>query len=337
LKNYLSIPLVVFALTACATVDDVSTTDCGGYLPAFASFPDLVSAECDATDLLILSETGLADPDPADQSHRMMVGIEGWILRVPLPFTYDWQIPLEPDWSDEIIEASPRGPIAVAANGVPIFHYERRPDVSTHPEHYDAGSDTVVQGELDHCGGHSGQGDDYHYHYTPVCLLEQLDVEDPIAFGLDGVPIYFGTGGDDFYGEGRYSDLDNLPDEPLDMCNALDEGDGTWSHYTTREPPYMVGCHHASIADDAQIEPSPLRQQGSAGPYGGFVGEPMKTIVFDLFTDDDGWTRLLHESFTDSSETSGVLFRASSQAGDCWDFDFREDIDTQGTLRTHCR
>ncbi|NKB65624.1 MAG: YHYH protein [Candidatus Latescibacteria bacterium] len=302
-------------------------------LQAFAPYADLVSATCDEDELFITSPTGLPAPVPAALWQRPMVGIEQWILRVPIPFQYTWRIPLEPQWSDQIVEASPRGPIAVAANGVPIFHYEARPDVSTHPEHYDPGSDTVVQGELDHCGGHAGQGDDYHYHYVPVCLLDDHDLDQPLAWGLDGAPIYFGTGGDQFYGQGQYNHLNRLPDEPLDLCNAVQQGDG-YIHYTTAEPPYIVGCHHGVVDPSRQIEPRPMRPQGADAPYGGQVGEATTTLVTDWFVDEEGWYVLQHQAFTGQG-TSAVHYRQTD--GDCWEFDFRAEAQVPGTLQTHCR
>lgn len=55
--------------------------------------------------------------------------------------------------------------VGVAVNGVPIYDYSSQGelDVST----YDAKHDTLVLGQLDICGGHSGRGDDYHYHDWP--------------------------------------------------------------------------------------------------------------------------------------------------------------------------
>ena len=52
-----------------------------------------------------------------------MVDITAWIQRVPLPYEFKWKIPLEAMWVHPYEEASPRGPIAFAVNGVPIFHY----------------------------------------------------------------------------------------------------------------------------------------------------------------------------------------------------------------------
>jgi hypothetical protein len=311
---------------------------CAEIAQAFTAFSDLVSVSCDADYIYVHSPSGLPDSDAEDDHLKSMVGIRAWILRVPILYDYQWRIPVNPQWIDAYEEASAKGPIAFAANGVPIFHYERRPDVSTDPSNYDPGSDTVVQGELDQCGGHSGQGDDYHYHYVPICLLNDMDISQPIAFGLDGVPIYFGTGGSDFFGSGIYSEFDNLPDGDLDECNAYQLEDGSYVYYTTKEPPYVLGCHRAHFDSSLQIEPRPLdgREQGNPGLYGGQVGEAIVTLITDFYIAADGWRHLEHQAFTGSG-TSAVIYRQSESGNDCWDFEFREDVKVAGTMESYCR
>lgn len=39
-------------------------------------------------------------------------------------------------------------------------------------------------------GGHCGRADDYHYHIAPVQLEKQVGKGMPIAYALDGYPIY---------------------------------------------------------------------------------------------------------------------------------------------------
>lgn len=320
-----------------ATISEAIPTTAPGCETLLAAFSAEPAANARCVDgWLLFDGTGLAESDPPQPDLRMMVGITAWILRVPVPYAYEWRIPTDPVWLDEITEASPRGPIAVAVDGVPIFHYERRPDVSTHPEHYDPASDTVVQGELDHCGGHSGQGDDYHYHYAPVCLADDHDLSLPIAFGLDGAPVYYGTGGTEYYGFGHFDDIDLLPAEPLDECNAIQLEDGSWIHYTTSTPPYVIGCHHGYVDPSLQIEPRPMREQGVAAPYGGLVGEPSLTRITDWYVDDDGWMHLEHTSFEDGMSLSAVVYRQAA-GDDCWEFDFRAVADTPGVVQTHCR
>jgi len=323
--------------SASATPTPTTLSTCDQLAQVFASYSNLVTFSCDETYMHVHSDTGLPDPNPPSDQ-KMMVGIINWILRVPVPYLYEWKIPTSPQWVHPYEEASPRGPIAMAVNGVPIFHLERRPDISTDPSVYDPAHDTVLHGELDQCGGHAGQGDDYHYHYAPVCLLRDHDLSQPIAYGLDGVRVYFGTGGTDFFGQGHYNDINNLPAGELDPCNGYQLEDGTYVYYTTADAPYTIGCHWAHVDQDLRIEPRPMngRDQGSKGPYGGQVGESTETLVTDYYIDSDGWRHMEHVGFSGTG-TSAVLVRKSAQSGDCWDFDFREDAATSGVMETYCR
>jgi phosphatidylethanolamine-binding protein (PEBP) family uncharacterized protein len=120
-------------------------------------------------------------------SHPLMVGITAWQQQVPLPQNYRganaWQIPLKPEFADKPILAKDnffRGAIALAANGVPIFN----------PIKNDGRTDTFLAGELDEFGGHCGRADDYHYHIAPTHLQKFVGKDAPIAYALDGFPIY---------------------------------------------------------------------------------------------------------------------------------------------------
>lgn len=120
-------------------------------------------------------------------SHPLMVSITAWQQQVPLPQNYRganaWQIPLKPEFADKPISAKDeffRGAIALAANGVPIFN----------PIKNDGRTDTFLAGELDEFGGHCGRADDYHYHIAPTHLQQYVGKAAPIAYALDGFPIY---------------------------------------------------------------------------------------------------------------------------------------------------
>jgi phosphatidylethanolamine-binding protein (PEBP) family uncharacterized protein len=120
-------------------------------------------------------------------SHPMMVGITAWQQQVPLPQNYrggnSWQIPLNPEFAEKPVSAKEqlfRGAIALAANGVPIFN----------PIKNDGRTDTFLAGELDDFGGHCGRADDYHYHIAPTHLQKYVGTGQPIAYALDGFPIY---------------------------------------------------------------------------------------------------------------------------------------------------
>ena len=305
----------------------------------------LVTAFCDDTFLNIVSETGLPPTFDVAGDEAIMVGITSWIQRVPIPFTYNWQVPLAPGFSAATTEASARGPIAVAVDGVPIFHYERRPDVSTALSNYTAENDTVLAGELDQCGGHSGQGDDYHYHYTPVCLLDDHDLTQPIAFGLDGAAVHVGQAGTDYYGGGRFNSLNNFPEgvtsSDLDDCNALLQDDGTYIHYSTFTPPYLIGCHHAEFDTALQIEPGPLngRAQGTETPLGGEYGEPVSTVITGFTDDGNDQYTLTFNALDGSNQTSALIYSLASRSATetCWTFEFRLNENETGEIRTACR
>ena len=133
-------------------------------------------------------------------THEMMAGITAPTMNLPLPFGYvgrnAWRIAREPIWLDSYEATHARGPLAVAVNGVPIYHYENRSRINLGESYrYDPQYDSILVGDLDRCGGHAGEGDDYHYHGPPVCLLENHDLRQPIAYTFGGAAIYFGTGG----------------------------------------------------------------------------------------------------------------------------------------------
>lgn len=297
---------------------------CGDVTTIFGLYADKLIVTCDDEYLYVETATGLPD-------HELMRGITAWILRVPIPFEYlgrtAWRIPRSPVWLDEHAATHSRGPVAMAVNGVPIYHYDKRPDVDLGSSyHYEAKFDTVVQGELDHCGGHAGQGEDYHYHLAPICLLDEHDLAQPIAFTLGGAFIYYGTGADDYYGEGRYSDINNLPDLPLDECNAVQNEDGSYTYYTTAQPPYVVGCHHAAVDWRMQIEPRVMRELTQFGRDA--------TEILSLTTEGEVRTLLFR---TDKGQLQAIVYWPSTAGENCWDMEFRTDADVPSTIETHCR
>ena len=324
-------------IAALSNSADLSETDSCPHSSAFSSYSDLVSTSCDEEYLNITTTTGLPRLDNIDPRDRPMVGITSWINRVAVPFLFNWKIPRTPEILDGYSLATARGPIALAVNGVPIFHYERRPDASTHPDDYDPASDTVLAGELDQCGGHAGQGEDYHYHYAPVCLLDEHDLDMPIAYGLDGIPIYYGSGGTDYYGSARYNDINLIDEQTLDLCNAKTDSAGDYRYYTTNSPPYLLGCHRGRVDPSLQINvpPFPLRQQGTAVPEGaGQFGESIKTVVTDFYLSTEGYYHLEHEV---SGKTESVIYKKTSVTEDCWEFEHRSEVDVVGTTQNACR
>ncbi len=151
-------------------------------------------------------------------NHEMMTGISNWQQQVPIPHAYSgnnsWAIPLQPQ-----IAAFPlstknnfmKGAIAIAANGIPIFNPLNN-----------RGEDANAIGELDHWGGHCGRADDYHYHVPPTHLQTQVGEGQPIAYALDGFPIYGPTS------------------EPLDECLGRFNADSSYQYHAIKEYPYLI-------------------------------------------------------------------------------------------------
>ena len=175
-------------------------------------------------------------------NHNMMVGIRSWQQQVPLPqpFTGNnaWQIPLNPKLADKPISAKNnlyRGAIALAVNGVPIFNALNN-----------RGDDAFLAGELDEWGGHCGRGDDYHYHTAPVHLEKIVGKGNPIAFALDGFPIY------------GLTEADGSPVGKLDEFNGQFDEEGRYHYHATKTYPYINGGIRGVVTVRGdQIEPQP--------------------------------------------------------------------------------
>ena len=177
--------------------------------------------------------------------HPLMVGITAWQQQVPLPQPYvgdnAWQIPLHP-----VVARNPRttkneflrGAIAVAVNGIPIFNPLNN-----------RGEDAFLIGELDRFGGHCGRADDYHYHIAPVHLQEIVGKSQPIAYALDGFPIY------------GYEESDGSPVKNLDRLNGHVGPDGSYHYHASRAYPYLNGGFYGEVVErDGQVDPQPRAQ-----------------------------------------------------------------------------
>lgn len=182
-------------------------------------------------------------------THDMMVGISnhGWQQQVPIPQCYignnAWPIPLNPVMSDNPIPVDEihftRGAIAVAVNGVPIFNY-----------HTNTGVDSYLDGQLDNYGGHCGRADDYHYHIAPLHLYAYTNASLPIAYGLDGFPVF--------------GELE--PDGSA--MQVLDDNHGHWyngeyHYHGTSAAPYMIGRMAGVVTEDSTHQ---LIPQAAAHP-----------------------------------------------------------------------
>ena len=191
-------------------------------------------------------------------AHNMAVGITSWQEQVPIPQNYtgdnSWAIPLNPVMSDDPLDTSLRlrkGALAVAVNGIPIFNSLNN-----------RGNDSFVLGELDNWGGHFGRGDDYHYHKPPTHLQELAGEGNPIAYALDGFPVY------------GFTDL------ALDDALGRYDENESYRYHTSTEAPYFIAkmmgvvtIDPTSTAPEDQIIPqafsSPVRPSDGFGPVDG--------------------------------------------------------------------
>ena len=288
--------LILFASSAQTTTATPSTAsaptaaaNCQTRTTNFKLAGDLASARCEGGDLIVES-SGLS-------KEQMMVGITAWQQQVPLPQPYTgnnaWKIPLVPASARTPTATSGVGAVGVALNGVPIFN-PSKPSQGGNQEVYDPANDPKLIGELDTCGGHSGRGDDYHYHAGPECLLTALDgkTNGVIGYALDGYTIL------------EFKDADGKVPTDLDTCNGHDH-DGLGYHYhLTEKEPYVIGCFHGDVAGAFQPQTLHLR------PAGG----PLKATITALDTDTDGWTNV---SYTYDALKQTVSYK---QVDGCYQF-----------------
>ena len=166
-------------------------------------------------------------------AHNMMVGITSWQQQVPTIQNYSgtnaWSIPIKPVIATNPMSARNhflRGAIALAVNGVPIFNALNN-----------RGEDSYKIGELDNWGGHCGRGDDYHYHAAPM-HLSALNGLKPIAFAVDGFPVY------------GLKEPDGASMIALDTCHGHNGTNGQYHYHGTTDYPYVIGALKGKVTLD---------------------------------------------------------------------------------------
>lgn len=203
-------------------------------LPGFSKFADTVKISKN-TKYYLVESSGL----PA---HSMMTGIKSWQQQVPTPQPYSggnsWLIPIKPIISKSPISAKNhflRGAIAIAVNGVPIFNALNN-----------RGDDAYLVGELDDWGGHCGRADDYHYHVAPLHLKSIVGRKVPIAYALDGFPIYGET------------EIDGKAVKGLDEFNGHYDANKKYHYHGTKTYPYINGGFKGVVTErEGQVDPQP--------------------------------------------------------------------------------
>lgn len=276
-----------------------------------AGFTDSVEVTCDDEFAYIASDTY---PD-----HDLMNGITGTNEQMPVPATnYAAPIILSPQLADSLttIDAA----LGVAVNGVPIYDYSSQGELDVY--NYDAGSDTVLLGQLDNCGGHAGRGDDYHYHAAPDCMISAMaNVADDtiLGWGYDGYPIY----GD------NNPDGSVIANGGLEVCNGQADDDFGYRYHTSSEPPYIVQCLVGEVETSLLPRVSPLSSDNPAAradlrPPSGGVENLTHTIASD-------GTRSM--TYTYSGDNYYVTYSPSSTQSDCYDFE-QKTVSNGGIIET---
>lgn len=227
-----------------------ATTPSIGKAPAqatpFIAFAPKVNTKWD-NDFLYIESNGMP-------SHNMMVGITAWQQQVPLPHPYfgdnAWRIPLHPVVAKEpasIKNRFLRGAIALGVNGIPIFNPQNN-----------RGEVSQEIGELDQWGGHCGRADDYHYHAAPLHLQSIVGKGQPIAYALDGYPIF------------GLTEPDGSPLGKLDALNGHESSTG-YHYHASMKYPYVNGGFHGEVVErEGQVDPQP-RAGGVRG-----AGSPLR-------------------------------------------------------------
>jgi hypothetical protein len=171
-------------------------------------------------------------------SHNMMEGITNWQQQFPINQEYNgtnsWSIPINPEFSENPLSSESnfmKGAMAIAINGIPIFNALNN-----------RGEDANLIGELDKWGGHCGKADDYHYHLPPTHLSDIVGADNPIAYSLDGFPLF-----------GKTNDA-------LDENLGLLKKNGSYSYFTVESFPYFISKMKGKIttsgsAPENQIVP----------------------------------------------------------------------------------
>jgi hypothetical protein len=226
-----------------------------------AGFGDKVSITCDATKAQLTSNTF---PD-----HDLMNGITATNEQIPVEAPgHTVPVLLAPTFAPAPLTVD--GALGVAVNGVPIYDYSGAGAIDTTT--YDPAVDTLITGQLDRCGGHSGRGDDYHYHAAPVCMIAAMpnrDANPILGWGFDGFPMF----GD------NNPDGSTIPAGTLDDCNGQPDTEFGYRYHTSVAPPYVMKCLKGQVDLTTVPRVPPLSQQGGGGgrpsgrpPAGGVQG-----------------------------------------------------------------
>ena len=275
-----------------------------------AGFGARVTVSCDGG---FAQLTGDTYPD-----HDKMNGITGTNEQVPVPAPgYTSPIALAPVKAAAYTVRD--AALGVAVNGVPIYDYTSAG--MNDPSTYDAKFDTKAQGQLDHCNGHAGRGDDYHYHAAPTCMIGAMKNQGPdaiLGWSFDGFPLYGDT----------ESDGTPIAAGALDVCNGKSDPTFGYAYHTTQAHPYVWQCMVGQVDATSlpRVAAFPMKPPGVV-PQGGVQGL--------VFTENADGSRSMTYSYQGNDYY--IRYKPGAQAG-CWDFE-QKTLTTGGMVETatYCR
>ena len=268
-----------------------------------AGFEDEARVTCHADRALIHSDSY--------PSHEMMTGIVGTNEQIPLPAP-GYHAPVHFNSAFTGTPQTRDSSLAIAVNGIPIFDYTVGGELSIDDlYHHQPHIDALGLQQIDICGGHTGRGDDYHYHELPRCMIEQMDNRDDnpiIAWGFDGFPMY---GNDN-------PDGSPIAAGVLDVCNGQFDPVFGYRYHTSEEPPYIIQCLVGEVGDLSAVPTIGINRPAALG-IDRPAGRPM--LVEDLaFTHDGAGTGLL------TFDYQGVSYYIQSRTTDdesCFEIEWK--------------
>jgi hypothetical protein len=275
-----------------------------------AGFGSEVTISCDNNHAYLASNTY--------PSHNLMNGITATNEQTAVPAKdYKSPIALSPSSITSETYTTRDAALGVAVNGVPIYDYSSRGELDISNWSYSSKEDTHALGQLDNCGGHSGRGDDYHYHKKPTCMIDQMTNKDSnpiIGWAFDGYPIY-----------GDNAPVGN-PAGALGLCNHTTDETFGYRYHTSSSAPYiimcLVGVTDSSKLNTVRVSPLPGRTSG----------RPIN--VTDLSFQTNASNRTLSYKYGNSD----YYIRYTPTGNDCYDFESKT-VEDGGVIKTgtYCR
>lgn len=281
-----------------------------------AGFDSEVKVSCDGTYAWIEADT---DPD-----HALMDGITGTNDQVPIPAPgYRSPVTLHPKPGSAPVSID--AALGIAVNGVPIYDYSSQGvnDLTA----YDAKFDTKLTGELDVCNGHSGRGDDYHYHAAPICMIAMMKNKGPgaiLGWAFDGYPIF---GNDN-------PDGSAIAKGELDVCNGKADPTYGYRYHTSDGPPYIIQCLKGAFDVAGAPKVPPLTKLGGGGGRPPGKKPPGGVQNLKLIKNPDGSRKMTYEH---QGKSYFIDYKPATTAG-CWDFSEQTYTSGGSTQQgTYCR